>query len=82
MVEMDLNAGCCWSHWPCCFSMIRNDGPEALVVIGQAVAVCQHHLYMASSEAPTGRPRGGEMVKVEGAARARPIKLIKNPRRK
>ena len=36
---------------------------------------------MASSEAPTGRPRGGKMVKVQGSARARAIELIKNPRR-
>ena len=54
MVTMDLNAGYCWSHWPCCFFMIRTEGPEALVVMGQAVAICQHRLYMASSEAPTG----------------------------
>jgi hypothetical protein len=36
---------------------------------------------MASSEAPTGRPRGGKVVKVRGAARARAIELITNPRR-
>ena len=34
MVRMDLNAGYCWPHWPCCFSMIRTEGPEALVVKG------------------------------------------------
>ena len=68
---MDLNAGYSWSHWPCCFSMIRTEGPEALVSIGQGVAICQHHLYMASGEAPTGRPRGGEMVKVGGPAAER-----------
>ena len=60
--------------------MIRTEGPEALVVIGQAVAIYQHHLYMASSEASTGRPRGGEMVEVRGLARARAIELIKNRR--
>ena len=36
---------------------------------------------MAFSEAPTGRPRGGTEAKVRGAARARAIELIKNPRR-
>ena len=61
--------------------MIRSDGPEAVEVMGEAVVICQHHLYMASSEAPVGRPRGGEMVKVRGAARARAIELIKNRRR-
>ena len=68
---------------PCCFSMIRTEGPEALVVKGEAVTICQHHLYMASSssEAPAGRPRGGETVKVEGPARARAIELIENRRR-
>ena len=30
---------------------------------------------MAFSEAPTGRPRGGEVVKVGGPARARAIEL-------
>ena len=34
--------------------MIRTDGSEALVVIGQAETICQHHLYMASSEALMG----------------------------
>ena len=29
-----LNAGYCWSHWPCGFSMISNEGPEVLVVMG------------------------------------------------
>ena len=82
MVTMYLNAVCCWSHWPCCFSMIRSDGPEALVTMEEAVAICQHHLYMASSEASTGRPQGAKMAKVEGAARARAIELFKNPRRK
>ena len=57
--------------------MIKTEGPEALVVIGYAVAICQHHLYMAFSEAPTGRPRGGEVVKVGGPARARAIELFK-----
>ena len=62
--------------------MIRSRGPGALVVMGEAVVICQHHLYMASSEAPMGRPRGGEMVQIRGAARARAIELIiKNPRR-
>ena len=45
------------------------------------MTICQHHLYMASSEALTGRPRGGEMVKVGGAARARPKTAIENRRR-
>ena len=31
--HMDLNAGFCWPHWPFCFSMMRTEGPEALVVI-------------------------------------------------
>ena len=44
MVEMDLNAGCCWSHWPCCFSMIRTEGPEALMVMGWAVAIQSFHM--------------------------------------
>ena len=34
MVTMDLNADYCWSRWPCLFSMIRTEGPEALVVMG------------------------------------------------
>ena len=58
----------CWPHWLCCFSMISGEGTEALVAMGWAVAICQHHLYMAFSEAPTGRPRGGELVKYEGPA--------------
>ena len=62
MFTKDLNAGYCCSHGLCCFSMISSEGPEALVAMGQAVAICQHHLYMAFSEAPTGRPRGGEMA--------------------
>ena len=33
-LAMDLNAGYCCPHWPCCFSMIRTEGPEALVVKG------------------------------------------------
>ena len=45
------------------------------------MTICQHHLYMASSEAPTVRPRGSEVVKVGGPARARAIELIKNRRR-
>ena len=45
---MDLNASYYWSYWPYCFSMIRTEGPEALEVMGYAVAICQHHLYMAS----------------------------------
>ena len=61
--------------------MIRSEGPEVLVVIELAVAICQHHLYMASNGAPTGRPPGGTEVKVGGPARARTIELIKNPRR-
>ena len=60
--------------------MIRTEGPEALVVKGEAVTICQHHLYMASSEAPTGRPRGGEVVKIEGPAGARTGNEIKNRR--
>ena len=36
---------------------------------------------MASSEALTGRPRSGEVVKVAAPARARAIELIKNRRR-
>ena len=36
---------------------------------------------MAFSEAPAGRPRGGEMLKVRGSARARAGKQIKNRRR-
>ena len=63
MLTKDLNAGYCCSHGLFCFSMISSEGPEALMAMGQAVAICQHHLYMAFSEAPTGRPRGGEMVK-------------------
>ena len=31
---------------------------KALVVMGEAVLICQHHLYMASSEAPMGRAHG------------------------
>ena len=38
-------------------------------------------LNVTSSEAPMGRPRGGEMVKVGGAARARTVNEIKNRRR-
>ena len=45
--------------------MIRSEGHEALVAMGEAVVICQHHLYMASSEAPMGRPWGGQ---VEGCA--------------
>ena len=30
--NVDLNAGYCWPHWPCCFSMIRTEEREALVV--------------------------------------------------
>ena len=60
--------------------MIRTEGPEALVVKEEAVTICQHHLYMAYSQALTGRPRGGELVKVEGAARARAIELFKDRR--
>ena len=41
----------------------------------------EHHLCMASNEAPTGAPRGGEVVKVGGAARARAIELIESRRR-
>ena len=29
-----LNAAFSWPHWPCCFSMIRTEGPEALVAMG------------------------------------------------
>ena len=29
------------------FSMMRNEGPEALVAMEFAVIICQHHLYMA-----------------------------------
>ena len=58
--------------------MTRTEGHGALEVMGQAVVICQHHLYMASSEAKTGCPWGDEMVKVGGSARARAIGLIKN----
>ena len=81
MFTKDLNPGYCCSHGLCCFSMVSSEGPEALVAMGQAVAICQHHLYMAFSEAPTGRPRGGEMVQIGGSARARAGKKIKNRRR-
>ena len=80
MFTKDLNAGYCCSHGLCCFSMITSEGPEALMAMGQDVAIYQHHLYMAFSEAHTGRPRGGETVKVGGSARARPRKQIKNRR--
>ena len=33
MVTMDLNAGYCWPHCSCCFSMIRTEGPKALMVM-------------------------------------------------
>ena len=53
---MDLNAGFCCSHGLCCFSMIRSEGPEALVAIGQGVVICQHHLYTAFTRLVHGVP--------------------------
>ena len=56
---MDLNAGYRCSQGLCCFSMINNEGTEALVAIGKGVVICQHHLYMAFmrlAHAVPGRP--------------------------
>ena len=84
MLTKDLNAGYCCSHGLCCFSVISSEGSEAVIAMGQAVAIYKHHLHMAFSDAPTahGAPaRGGEMLKVRGSARARAGKQIKNRRR-
>ena len=58
MLTKDLNAGYCCSHGLCCFSMIRSEGPEALMAIEQGVTTCQHHLYMAFMRVAHGAPAG------------------------
>ena len=82
MVTMDLNAGYYWPHWPCGVSMISTEGPEALVVMGYRLWQYTNITFTcASSEAPTERPGGGEVVQVGGSARARPEMKTENRRR-
>ena len=38
-LTMDLNAGYCWSHWPCCFSMISTSGSGAVALPGSGALV-------------------------------------------
>ena len=58
MITMDLNAGYCCCHRLCCFSMIRSEGHEALMGLGEGVTICQHHLYMAFMRVARGAPAG------------------------
>ena len=68
MFTKDLNAGYCCSHGLCCFSMIRREGPEALVAIGEGEIICQHHLYMAFMWVARGAPAGGRSAKSSGTS--------------